>query len=147
LPTALCAGFGRACEILADTGQKERVQVAALRDQLWKLVQALTPEVSLNGPHNFALRHPGNLHFAIDGVDARDLIQRLQPNLACSTGSACHSGSEEPSHVLGALGLDSRRALSSLRLSLGRQSTTEDVHRAAGLIASAMGEVVASGTK
>jgi len=147
LPTVLCAGFGRACEILAMTGQEERLRVAALRDCLWRTLEALIPGLSLNGPRNSALRHPGNLNFAIDGVDARDLIQQLQPDLACSTGSACHSGNEEPSHVLGALGLDSKRAFSSLRLSLGRQSTTEDVHTAAGLIASALEAVLASGTK
>lgn len=137
LPTALCVGFGRACEILITAGQEERLRVAALRDHLWRTLEALIPEISFNGPCNPALRHPGNLHVTIEGVDARDLIQRLQPDLACSTGSACHSGNEEPSHVLEALGFDQQRARASLRLSLGRQTTVDDVLRAAELIATA----------
>jgi cysteine desulfurase len=135
LSTALCAGFGRACEILAAVGQAERLRVAALRDYLWQTLAASTPGLLLNGPCDSISRHPGNLHITIEGIDARDLIQRLQPNLACSTGSACHSGNEEPSHVLKALAFDLHRARASLRLSVGRQTTRNDVLKAAELIA------------
>jgi cysteine desulfurase len=137
LPTALCVGFGRACEILAEVGATERRRVAELRDHLWKELKALIPGLLLNGPREPTSRHPGNLNLAFQGVDARDLIQRLQPNLACSTGSACHSGNEDPSYVLSALGYDQRRAKASLRLSLGRQTTKDNVLTAAQLIATA----------
>lgn len=140
LPAALCVGFGRACELLVRGGAAERQHVAGLRDRLWQLLKALIPEASLNGPADFAARHPGNLHVAFPHVDARELIQRLQPDLACSTGSACHSGSEEPSHVLLSIGFDEKRARSSLRLSLGRLTTFDEVQRAAHLIASALAE-------
>lgn len=138
MPTALCVGFGHACEVLALAGASERHRVAALRDRLWQLLKSNNPTVQLNGPTDFTFRHPGNLNVAFGALDARDLIQRLQPDLACSSGSACHSGSEQSSHVLGAIGLDVTRARASLRLSLGRQTTAEEVQRAASLIAEAV---------
>lgn len=146
LPTALCVGFGRACEILDEFGQAERDRVAALRDQLWqKLRTAMpAPEVVLNGPSDFRSRHPGNLSVAYLGTDARDIVQRLQPHVACSTGSACHAGSEKPSHVLLSMGYAERRAQSTLRLSLGRQSTADEVFRAAMLVTKAANEVALS---
>ena len=143
LPTALCAGFGRACEILENSGAEERVQIAILRERLWRILAAAVPGIELNGPTDFALRHPGNLNIAFHGIDARDLIQRLQPDIACSTGSACHSGSEEPSHVLTALGLDEQRSRSSVRLSIGRQTTSDEVERAASLIAAGIVQTLA----
>lgn len=137
LPMALCTGFGRACDLLATDGSLERSRIATLRKRLWTSLLAGIPGVALNGPADFALRHPGNLNIALEGIDAHDLIQRLQPELACSTGSACHSGTEATSHVLSALGLSERRARASLRLSLGRQTTSNEVDRAAVLIAAA----------
>lgn len=143
LPTALCVGFGQACEILASTGTIERARIALLRDHLWQLLKAAIPGVTLNGPPDSSARHPGNLNVAFGQLDARDIVQWLQPGLACSTGSACHSGSEEPSHVLSAIGNDERRARSSVRLSLGRQTTSNDVERAAALIELAVAELLA----
>lgn len=144
LPTALCIGFGRACELLTAGGATERLRVASLRDRFWQMLQSAIPGAALNGPTTLASRHPGNLNVAFPDVDARDLIQRIQPELACSTGSACHSGSEEPSHVLTALGLDEQRARSSLRLSLGRQTTVEEVERATQLLSQAALRTVGS---
>jgi cysteine desulfurase len=138
LPTALCIGFGRACEILSATGEAERNRVASLRDRFWRVLSNAIPDAVLNGPNLSTPRHPGNLNVAFLNVDARDLIQRVQPQLACSTGSACHSGTEEPSHVLAALGLDEKRARSSLRLSIGRQTTDDEVVRATQVLLAAV---------
>ena len=138
LPTALCIGFGQACRLLSTHGPDERSRVAALRDRLWQSLNVSIRGLALNGPTAFDLRHPGNLNIALEGVDAQDLIQRLQPELACSTGSACHSGTESTSHVLRAIGLSESRARASLRLSLGRQTTNDEVDRAAQLVAEAV---------
>lgn len=138
LPMALCTGFGRACELLSTHGPMERFRVAALRDRLWQSLNASVRGLALNGPTDFSLRHPGNLNIAVADVDAQDLIQRLQPELACSSGSACHSGTEAASHVLSALGLSDRRARASLRLSIGRQTTSDEIDRAVLLIAEAV---------
>jgi cysteine desulfurase len=141
LSTMLCAGFGRACELLTEVGGEERHRVAALREQLWRGLQAAVSGITLNGPLEPKFRHPGNLNVALPGIDARDLIQRLQPDLACSSGSACHSGSEVSSHVLAALGIDAVHAMSSMRLSLGRQTTKEEIEQAIRLIATAVGRL------
>jgi cysteine desulfurase len=138
LPTPLCVGFGRACALIAANGQAERDRVAELRDEFWERLKAAVPELQLNGPTDRAMRHPGNLHVTAPGIDARDLIQRLQPLVACSSGSACHSGHEGPSPVLIALGFSGSRARAAWRMSLGRQSTLDDVVRATDRIVAAL---------
>ena len=118
LPTPLCVGFGAACSTIRDSGEAERETVSALRDYLLGRIRKLIPEVQLVGPST--LRHPGNLSLRMPVPDARDLVQLLRPRISCSTGSACHSGSEQPSHVLSAIGLPSLQARQVLRLGLGR---------------------------
>ncbi|MFD9293030.1 hypothetical protein ACFWBV_33175 [Streptomyces sp. NPDC060030] len=76
---------------------------------------------------------PGNLSLTIPGIEATDLLDRL-PNIAASTGSACNTGSGEPSHVLTAVGLTRDQARATLRLSIGRTTTDTDVDQAADLI-------------
>jgi cysteine desulfurase len=71
-------------------------------------------------------RLPNTLNVSIDGSLGHKLVDVVS-ELAASTGSACHSGTHTPSPVLVAMGLDDRRALSAVRLSLGRWSTTDDV--------------------
>lgn len=133
LPTALCVGFGRACEKLGRHGGAERDRVRGLRDDLWRRLTALIPTIRING--SMGARHPGNLNVRIPGIDARELVQLLQPAIACSTGSACHSGSHEHSHVLTAIGLSPCDARSSLRLSIGRFTNSVEVAAAAEQIA------------
>jgi cysteine desulfurase len=99
-----------------------------LHDQLERL---LPGRILLNGhPH---LRLPGTLNVSIDGIRGRALLAAL-PDLAASTGSACHEGVDTPSEVLLAMGLPTARANAALRLSLGRWTTSADVQRAAQLI-------------
>ncbi len=87
--------------------------------------------MELNGD---ALRRlPGNLNVTFLGVEGEALMLAL-PDLAVSSGSACTSAIREPSHVLRALGLDERRALSSVRFGLGRSTTQEQVDAAAELL-------------
>ena len=69
-----------------------------------------------------------------NGFDARDILGSLQPRMAASTGSACTSGNPEPSHVLRAIGLSSVQAESSIRFSLGYETTDADVEKAVELL-------------
>ncbi len=136
LPTALCVGFGAACEILDRRGHEERVSVARLRDLLVSSLLGAIPGATLNGPHE--VRHPGNANLRIPGIDSSDLIQRLQPSVAVSSGSACHSGSDQPSHVLRAIGLTDEDARSSVRLGIGRFTRDSDITAAIGFLVSAI---------
>lgn len=136
LPTALCAGFGAACEILSRQGHVERESVARLRDRLVSSLLKAIPGAALNGPRE--VRHPGNANLRIPGIVASDLIQRLQPIVALSSGSACHSGSDQPSHVLRAIGLTDETARASVRVALGRFTTDSGIATAVALIVSAV---------
>jgi cysteine desulfurase len=119
-------GLGMAAE-LAWTHLEECGQgVAALRDRLERGVLELVPQVSVNGDPRRRLPNTSNLCFeCVEGegfVIAMDLR-----GYACSTGAACSSGSVEPSHVLSAVGCTPDQARSSIRFSLGRYTTVEDI--------------------
>ncbi|MFJ8728754.1 cysteine desulfurase family protein [Streptomyces bauhiniae] len=134
---ALAAALGTAAELaateLADGGAQ---RLAGLRDHLHRaLGQALPGRVRLNGAAHDRL--PGTLNISIDGTTGHDLLAAA-PDLAASTGSACHSGAATPSPVLRAMGLDDTRALGAVRLSLGRWTTAADVDRAAGMLIDAV---------
>jgi cysteine desulfurase len=130
----LCVGFGAACSKLSQVGRREEQNVRRMRNELLTRLRGSIPGVLLNGPVE---RHAGNLNVRLPVVDARDVVQELQPRIACSTGSACHSGTEEPSHVLSAIGLSHEEARSSLRLGIGRFTTESDLIKAADALSSA----------
>jgi len=111
------------------------LRLRALRERLHgRLTDALGDRVVLNGHPEKRL--PQTLNISIIGVPGDDLLAAV-PEVAASTGSACHSGGQAPSPVLAAMGLPDTRSLAALRLSLGRWSTTDDVDRAADLLATA----------
>jgi len=125
LPTPLCVGFGEACRILADECDSDISRVEGLRDRLLAKLREVVPGMKVNGA--LAPRHPGNLNVSLPSFDAELLLQRLQPTVAASTGSACTSGQPEPSHVLRAIGLSPHEAKCSLRFGVGRFTTVADV--------------------
>ena len=133
---ALAAGLGAAADLAsAELAAGGHVRVAALRDRLHHLlVQALPDRVCLNGHAEHRL--PNTHNVSIRGVRGDDLLAAT-PDVAASTGSACHAGTTDPSPVLHAMGLDRDRSLAALRLSLGRWSTEQDIDRAADLLAAA----------
>lgn len=139
LPTPLCVGMGAACIILAADGEREAERVASLRDQLLADLGELIPDLRVNGA--LANRHPGNLNIRVPGIDAELLLAAARPGLAAATGSACTSGISEPSHVLRAMGLSGEAAAESIRLSIGRFTTADEVRHAAGLLAGAAKQV------
>ncbi|GAA3708980.1 cysteine desulfurase family protein [Nonomuraea antimicrobica] len=127
---ALTAALGTAADLAArDLADGEPARLTALRDDLHKkLADGLPGRVHLNGP--LQRRLPNTLNVSIDGVLGHELLAAT-PQLAASTGSACHSGTHTPSPVLTAMGLDADRALAAVRLSLGRWSTPADIETAA----------------
>jgi len=126
LATHQIAGLGHAAKIAAAEVVDESKRLQRLRDRLWLGVSQLDG-VSLNGHPQQRL--PGALNLSVAGIDGETLMASLK-DLALSTGSACHSASLEPSHVLTAMGLSDEAANSSLRFSLGRFTTEADVDHA-----------------
>lgn len=127
LPTHQVVGMGAACRIARLEMVDDAPRIAALRERLWQALRDL-PGVLLNGDP--VRRVAGILNVSIDGVEGESLLLAL-PDLAVSSGSACASTHAQPSYVLRALGRSDRLAQSSLRLSLGRFSTEQDVDYAA----------------
>ncbi len=117
-------GLGKACEICMQEMESEAERLEALRDKLESELMKIE-EVVLNGHPEFRMPHMTNLSFK--HVEGEGLMMTFNQNIALSSGSACTSASLEPSYVLKALGLGDDLAHSSLRISLGRFTTEEDV--------------------
>jgi cysteine desulfurase len=132
LSVALGAAARLAAEDLAEAGDRH---IAALRDRLHAgLTTRLPGRIRLNGPAEPRL--PNTLNISIDGIRGHDLLEAV-PDVAASTGSACHSGDHRPSPVLSAMGLPDSRSLAALRISLGRWTTADDIDRTVELLTSA----------
>lgn len=133
---ALAVGLGTAARLAtAELAASGHHRIRALRDHLHERLSAgLSGRVLLNGPVDARL--PNTLNVSISGITARALLAAV-PQIAASTGSACHSGAPEPSPVLTAMGLDADRSRSALRLSLGRWTTRTELDRAADLLITA----------
>lgn len=120
------AGMAAAARRAAAELPQESERLAALRDRLQEGIVARIDRVQVNGAG--APRVPGTLNVCIEGVEGESLLLMLDARgIAASSGSACTSGSLEPSHVLMAMGVRPELAHGSLRLSLGRASTDDDV--------------------
>ena len=143
LPVALCVGMGAAAELLAtENAEVEREQLRRRSERFVEQLRQLSWSVHLNGPTG-PRRHPGNVNVRFEGFAAQDVLLALQPHLAASTGSACTSGTEEPSHVLRAIGLSKGEAQASIRFGLGRYTTDADVDEAVVLIDSVLSRLAA----
>ncbi|MGE3340630.1 MAG: cysteine desulfurase family protein [Candidatus Altimarinota bacterium] len=129
-------GFGKAIELVqANRSASDRLE--ELRNDLWELLQKTISGIHLNG--SLEKRAPNNLNIFFEGIDGENVVRRLDlMGIYVSTGSACASGTVEPSHVLLALGLSPEAAKSSLRITLGRQTTREEIQE----LAKKMAEVV-----
>ncbi|MEV0900933.1 cysteine desulfurase family protein [Actinoplanes sp. NPDC049802] len=126
LDTPGVVAFATAVEAAVRDREEAAVRVAALRDDLVERVRAVIPDAIHNGDPGDRL--PGNAHFSFPGCEGDALLLLLDAQgVYCSTGSACSAGVAQPSHVLLAMGADDARARSSLRFSLGHDSTKADV--------------------
>ena len=135
LALPLVVGLGKAFNNANDeaVNLKNRTILLNKSEFFWNELKRRIPEIELNGP-DLKMRHPGNLNIFFPNVLASDLIFSLQPHVCASSGSACSSGSIEPSYVLLALGFSDKRASSSIRFSVGTASSAEDLREAADLI-------------
>lgn len=134
IPAFLAVGFGKAAEIMSQEKETEAENLKKLRMQLLGEIKAKIPDIRLNG--SFDHRHPGNLNLVIPAIESKQLIYSIQPSVAFSTGSACTSGVIEPSHVLKAMGLSTSEAEHSFRITVGRFTDEEDIHKAVEAISS-----------
>ncbi len=124
VPAAVAMGV--AAEAAVRDLESEQARLAGLRDRLESMILDRIPGTGVNGGGAPRLANTTNIYF--DGVNAEALLIALDlKGFAVSTGSACSSGAVEPSHVLTALGLSRDRARASLRFSLGRANTVEQV--------------------
>ena len=122
-------GFGAAAELARQGMAAEAPRVAGLRDRLLASLQRGLDAVTVNG--SLAARLPHNLHVSFAGVDSEALMTGLADDVAASSGSACASGSREPSHVMKALQLGAAESWGAVRFGLGRSTSAEDVDFAA----------------
>ena len=125
LNVAGIVGFGKACELARQCFDEDVVRMKQLRDRLQQGVLAL-PDVRLNG--HVENRLPNTLNVSFSFIEGEGLLLYLDMvGIAASSGSACSAGSDGPSHVLAAMGVDEAVLHSSVRFSLGPQTTAEDV--------------------
>jgi cysteine desulfurase len=125
---ASIVGLGAACEAVGRDLDQAAARMTALRDELWSRLEGAIPGLALNGHR--ALRLPNTLNVRFPGASGSAVLEGA-PEIAASTGSACHAGHESASGVILAMGVPPTEALGSVRLTLGRSTTVDDVALAA----------------
>ncbi len=119
-------GFGRAARLAVDSIAEENIRVRALRDRLEETILRTIPGTARNGSRDERLCNTSNISFP--NLEAEAILKKLdQVDICASSGSACTTGSLDPSHVLIAMGMPPSRALGSVRFSLGIYNTDEDI--------------------
>ncbi len=137
LATHQIVGMGEAAAIAKAEMHQEGERIATLRKRFWDGLSDME-EIYLNGSES--QRYIGNMNVSFNYVEGESLLMSLK-DLAVSSGSACTSASLEPSYVLRALGLNDEMAHSSIRFSIGRFTTEEDIDRAVEEIRTAVGKL------
>jgi cysteine desulfurase len=136
-PVALIVGLGAACALARRDLEEEGRRVAGLRDRLWARLSEGIAGVKWTGAGEGAAVLPNTLHVRVPGCVGAQVLVRA-PEVAASTGSACHAEDGSPSGVLGAMGMTVADARGALRLTLGRGTSEGDVERAAEAIVRAV---------
>jgi cysteine desulfurase len=140
LATHQIVGMGEAAEIMLREQDRERERILGLRHRLWSHLKQIPGSV-INGDENRRL--PGLLNVGFKGVDGETLLIALD-DIAVSSGSACTSASVEPSYVLSEIGIDDALAHASLRFTVGRFTSVEEVDYAAQRVAEVVGRLTKS---
>ena len=135
LATHQIVGMGEACRLARLATEAESGRIAELRSRLWSHIKQI-PGTRLNG--SAGQRLPGTLNIAFSGVDGETLLMALD-DVAVSSGSACTSATVEPSYVLRAMNISDELAASSLRLTVGRFTTADEVDFAGRRLAEIVG--------
>lgn len=125
LNVAGIVGMGKACEIARAEWEASAKKMQRLRDKLQQGFQKNIPDVRING--STAQRIPNTLNISFKNVESHLLMKKLVNEMAVASGSACTSAVPEPSYVLRALGLDDETAYASVRFSLGKTTTEEEI--------------------
>jgi cysteine desulfurase len=137
---AAIVGLGKGAEIARTSLAADAARVAKLRDELESGLLQRIPDARVNGAD--AARTPNTTNITFAGIEGEALVIALDlKGLACSTGAACSSGAVEPSHVLTAIGLNAADARASLRFSLGRHTTAEEIAFALEVIPNAVAKL------
>ena len=137
LPTHQVVGMGEAFKIADEEMESDNKRISILRDKLWNGLNSIE-EIYLNG--DMKQRIPGNLNVSFNFVEGESLIMAIK-DMAVSSGSACTSASLEPSYVLRALGRSDELAHSSLRISIGKYTTEEEIDYSVSLIKEAVAKL------
>lgn len=132
-PVPLIVGLGKACEILQENMEKENDRIQSLRDFFEQSILDQIPEIVINGAQNSRLVN--NCSITFPDIDGEMLLLNLK-DIVASTGSACESGSIEPSRVLLAIGVSTDAAYQTIRFGFGRFNTLNEVESAAEQIVS-----------
>lgn len=125
--------LGEACRLRQLEMATDEAEIARKRDRLQALLQTKIPTLIINGDQQHRLA--GNLHISVPGIPNSAVVARVRDRLAISTGSACTSGVEAPSHVLQAMNLPSDHIEGAIRIGLGKFTTNDELETAAGTIA------------
>lgn len=139
---AAIAGFGRAAVLAAERMDAETVKMNRLQEYIIGRILGEIPQACLNGPPVGKNRLPGLMNFSFAGIRGASLVLRLDIEKICiSTGSACTAGSDRPSHVLAAAGLDDWQINGSVRISPGAENTLSEAETAVERIKYIVGEL------
>ncbi len=127
----LDAALGAACALARERLEADGRHFREMRDRLHRLLNAAVPDLILNGPERERL--PNTLNVSVPGLAGAEILAGI-PELAASTGAACHGPEVKLSHVLAAMGVPPHVGCGALRLTVGRYTTAAEVEEAAGLI-------------
>ena len=128
------AGFGEAAGLACSGMEKYASEEKELRDYGIGLIHSLIPDAEING--DLTERLPGNISVTIPGMDGALAVMMMdRRGIAVSSGSACSSGSTDPSHVMKAIGRSDRQALGTVRISLSHHNTREEIETAVKILA------------
>ncbi len=132
---ASLVGLGEACRLAAGDVVEEGVRLGGLRDRLEVLLRGQEPDLVVHGAN--VERLPNTLSVSFPGVSAPQLLDSLGDQLAASAGAACHGSGGQVSGVMAAMGVPAAIAMGTVRLTVGRFSTADDVERGAGCLTEA----------
>lgn len=134
---ALIVGAGETARLAREHLPQSAMRLAALRDLLHRRLTDAVPGLMLNGHPEHRL--PNTLHLSFPDVSGRELLAAVADTVAASVGSACHAHGDAVSGVLAAMGCDAARARGAVRLSVGRDTTTDEIETAAAALINAVG--------
>lgn len=136
LPAPLVVGMGKAAEIIVGETEADHTRIRDLRDRLMKGLQQRVPGTFINGSLDY--RISGNLNIGFESIDSEALMGAVKDQIALSSGSACTSAAVEPSYVLRALGLSDIDAHASVRMCVGRMTTSDEIDTAIAALSAAV---------